>query len=1586
MIMTFENNTGTNMQETPSNDGVFPVQGMKGLGRTKEETQRAIDEFNRSMKQIPWESLAARDVVPIGGAIGNLVPEGYGESKYDKELDVTDLLSGEKTLDQLRAEKQSALSKVAAGVGGALSLAGTTFARGTLGLLYGIGQGAQEGRFSALWDNDVTRAIDSWDTYVSEQAPIYITKYEEEHPWKTIFSAGNLSNNLIKNAGFMIGAALSGQAYSGMFQSLGISQKIGSGVATINKAGQIGNAARAGAELAKATMQTNAAGIGTQALVSTMSAIGEGSFEAANNSREYEQAQVQARQAEFQELMSNPEVRREIQREALSKVSIDDFTVISPEGQRIIDYEGHRQATQAAYDSIVQDRWMEIRSKIHDEALKMGNADMLMNIPLLAISNWIQFGRLFRGGFKANKSVAGIKGDFKRGFSTPGKGLDRAKRLGATILSPATEGLEEMNQSAIAEGASIWRARDLDSFIADRYDKQAEEDTSGFFKSMWDGLVDTYANTDNWIEFAYGAMMGATPMPVVRRKSNGKLGVTANWEALNKYKESKEDTRQAEKLVDYLNQRVQSPKFEAEWNSMVANTAMQAKLNSTTTDPFNFKNYEHRQLVHDLIAIEKAGKLDLFKEQVQDWMAQPDDKSFIDDIRDAATDESGISWMDNLTQQEIYETYQRNAQNLLNTIELFGQTSRNIRTTYGDVFSDDAMDEMVYIRTQIDDWQNRIKALKGSLSKNVIAPLNALSDSFTQEQRDFVSWLSDSSNRVPLLKEGEFKNIQTFINTAVDNSEIIDKDQAKRDLTDIVRMSISLTNGINTYNRHLSEPEKLNTKLNKEKEKKNAEVKVEETKQKAKDISQRVDDATTLAELSDALSAEDLSEVLSNPTIEGSTKLDEAKKILTRANQTKKIAEKEASRKQDPVSRAAQDLIDNVIESAPKNAAVFDPESVQEIYGPELEAAYAQAEASIPQGLEETFTDDVLDKVESILRKAEEEQKRLMSAPDFVEASEVPDEFDDLEIPDDITLEGATPLGKPAEKVPQVQVDKPLVPITVKEATDLAASPVTRGSSTTMIYTAVPEIHKEAAKFKQGSNALIFPDSPQWAEWERAYDENRIPTDFTEIYHKLKEYGAFDYVRDNTIPVGTTIYFVADPQFQGPNPEEWGIPIFLAVQDKETKRFQIIGAAPSYKKTTVPLLKKAGELLSKSLSAKKREGLVVSKITTSVASVNDGTFIRSTPDISVVNRDFIGDSKVSLGVVVDGQIYNSRGVVARNNLSTSVTSFDKYNGRPVLLVKAPSGRYKIMPLKTASFGTDIKFTDTDNPIMGSILSNIDRLIDSSNNEEAEEAILNLKSSLHLPGIYMRVTQSRIGERSLIFKEQQEDGSYAETLRPVVINEAVALGGKSTFDRNAVKDNILRSLATFNPKFQVSVRLLEQNPRYEGYYFDSGILYTDIDSPKIYGSWFVFDNQEGTKETKAVVENTLKNPDTVTFKGSVYTRTAEGWRDSTGNLVTDRRTASNIERAFNSGNTQRSTTPITINTFSVGRVSVRPSLSNKENITAPIKKEQIDLENKKKILTFETLEPEQQESLRRKDISAEDFNKLSEIEKERLIIC
>lgn len=77
---------------------------MRGLSQQR---QSEIDQFNKEMEQLHWGRSVTRDVIPIGGAIGNLVPSDFGESKYDTELAVQDVLSGDKTLNQLRAEKRA---------------------------------------------------------------------------------------------------------------------------------------------------------------------------------------------------------------------------------------------------------------------------------------------------------------------------------------------------------------------------------------------------------------------------------------------------------------------------------------------------------------------------------------------------------------------------------------------------------------------------------------------------------------------------------------------------------------------------------------------------------------------------------------------------------------------------------------------------------------------------------------------------------------------------------------------------------------------------------------------------------------------------------------------------------------------------------------------------------------------------------------------------------------------------------------------------------------------------------------------------------------------------------------------------------------------------------------------------------------------------------------------------------------------------------------------------------------------------------------------------------------------------------------
>lgn len=1587
-IMALENKTGTNLQEAPSQDGVFSVEGMRGLSQQR---QSEIDQFNKGMEQLHWGRSVTRDVTPIGGAIGNLVPTDFGESKYDTELAVQDILSGDKNLNQLRGEQQSGWAKLGGGVLGALSLAGTTFVRGTLGLLYGTGQVLNEGRFSALWDNDVNNAMNSWDAFVDEQTPIYLTKYEEDHPWKTVFSAGNLSNNLIKNAGFMIGAALSGQVYSGVMQGLGIANKIGSGVASINAATRTSNAAKAGYELAKATMQRQAAGAGTQALVSTMSAIGEGSFEAANNSREYEESQVQTRRSEFEELMSRPETQRELLQQAQSMVSLDDFTVIAPEGQRVIDYEGHRQAVQEAYNSIVEGRWAEIRAEIHDKALKMGNADMLMNIPILAIGNWIQFGRLFRGGFKANKTAARIKGNFTDGFRTATGKAAKAKRIGAALLSPAVEGFEEMNQAAVAEGVSIWTASELDSFIDDRYDPDSERETSGFLSSMWNGLVDTYSNPDNWLEFTYGAMMGAIPMPVAKRRSSGRIGVGLNWEMLNRIRDSREAIAEAQQLTDYLNNRVQDPNFQSNWNALVANTNMQAKMNRTVADPFNFKNYEHRQAVHDLIAIDKAGKLDLFKEQLQDWASQPNTEEFIDNLKDASTDESGRSWMDGMSANEIYDTYQRNAKDLINTVEFFGQASRNIRTTYGDIFSDDALDEMVYIRTQIQNWQDRANAIRQSVGSRVVSSLLRAVEGveISDSQRDLLNWIGSSSQDLAVLKEKDFDNVSRFLETVVNGSDIVDKDQTLRDLTDLIRISVSISNGIKTYNKHISNPEDLNKKIEKKKAERTKEIKKGEDAETVTTTAQNLSNATTYSEMVDVLAAQELPD-LSTINLEGAQVIEDAKNTVQKIETARRVVTNRVQSTKNPVDRAVQSMVEMVTERMPGDVAL-DPESVREVYGPAIEEAVANGVIEVPEDLAEIFSEDVINATEEALRAVQEEQQRLTSVPD-VDVESIPEDLGDVD------LEGATMVEGLSTPTPSVNtklsedvegIDKPMPEITMGEARALAESPRVDGPGRYMLYTAVPEIHKEAAKFVDGGNSLVTPTDPDWDKWERIYDPKRTPTDFKEIYSRLQAFGAFDYLRSHVITPGTEVFYVADTGFKGPNPEKFGIPIFYAIKDPSTQELQIIGAAPSYKLSNLESLKEVGQSLEDKAKHVTDPGLLISNITTRVSVVNDGTFIRSSPATSIVNSSFIGDIDVSLGVVVNGQIYNKDGSVSRNLLSTSVGDFTKYNGRPLLLVRATSGRYKIMPLRTKKLGvnpSDVRIQDTNSPIIQQLIKSAGDLASSINAEEVKKAILNLKASLYLPDIYIRASSDQVGNRVLLFTAKGEDNKYHNIIEPVLIADATG-----TLSKEIAVDNILQALVSLEPMFQISPRLLENNPAYEKFYIDSGILYTDIDSPKIYNTWMIFD--EGAKspaEQREELKEALTPVTEIKIGRKSYRSSPEGWRSSDGSLVVDPRTVAALNRKYMADNAPKASIPKpaiqTMNTFGVGRVGTPRVRTSKQEGTTQVSKSQKDLENTNKLFTFAKLDEKQRESLVSKGISEAEFNTMSREQQDKIIDC
>lgn len=165
---------------------------------------------------------------------GNIVD--FGDSKYDtKSTDISQLQQG--NLNELRAQRQSGLDKAANAVPrfvgrvatSAAELAGNVYGLGKFSLdlqmepstkaAYLLTHGNLEGYKGATWttifDNEVTRGLDSLDASIKSIAPEYESKDYQNAAWYNKWKYANFyASDLVDAAAFATGSALSGGAAS----------------------------------------------------------------------------------------------------------------------------------------------------------------------------------------------------------------------------------------------------------------------------------------------------------------------------------------------------------------------------------------------------------------------------------------------------------------------------------------------------------------------------------------------------------------------------------------------------------------------------------------------------------------------------------------------------------------------------------------------------------------------------------------------------------------------------------------------------------------------------------------------------------------------------------------------------------------------------------------------------------------------------------------------------------------------------------------------------------------------------------------------------------------------------------------------------------------------------------------------------------------------------------------------------------------------------------------------------------------------------------------------------------------------------
>lgn len=625
----------------------------------------------------------------------------WGESMWD---DASATEEQFQNLGDIRAENQPWFAQIGAGLAKGVVLAGTTLLNGTIGLVAGVGTAVTEGRWSGLWDNDFSRAMDSINKGAEEVLPNYYTQNELEQPWYTnIFTANFWGDKFIKNIGFTVGAFYSGGLYS-------------------KGLGAIMQAVKAGS---KATSMVTS-GVG-----SVISAVNEGSIEALNAANEFEEKYKTALDDEFRQRIAA------IQAEYNANAG-KQFVRTGVEGNQFVDpaYVKYKEAIDRE-----RNNYNQALAKLEEDKAKVGNATLLMNIPILTASNFYQFGKLYSRGFNTARRTADVVGDIGK---YEAKGLSKAARAGKILGGGLAEGSEEVEQQIATDVSQHYYATDVNNFYRSLQDPDAAQETLSWTKSFGETLGRTLGEGSTWEQFFIGGLTGLMGMPRFRgiRNEDGKLQspVVLQGNMFSKWKELKQEADRNQAIATHMNERVNSPEFKNYYQGLIRHNKYQNDMNDAALrdDEFDYKNAEHAQLISDISMFSNAGKLDDLMTLINSAYDTSDEnlQSIIDNTtttinKDGKEVKVGPFIDKNgnpMGKEDMIAELTKQRDEILGTIDEYVKTRNKLDSETGQRFTDEQLDELTWMQTQLGNWAKRAGEMSGQVKdviSNVIGRLDS---------------------------------------------------------------------------------------------------------------------------------------------------------------------------------------------------------------------------------------------------------------------------------------------------------------------------------------------------------------------------------------------------------------------------------------------------------------------------------------------------------------------------------------------------------------------------------------------------------------------------------------------------------------------------------------------------------------------------------------------------------------------------------------------------------------------------------------------------------------------------------------------
>lgn len=1321
------------------------ISGLKGLNTT-EGINRYLDELGYSRSIPEYKMRKAASPEPIIQEVGEV---GVGDSYFDRGITSLTQLQD---LENTRGELQPWYSQISNGLAKGAVLAGTTFLSGTLGLLFGAKTAIEEGRWSGLWDNPFNTALQSVNEWAEEALPNYYTREEQEGPWyDNIFTANFIGDKFIKNLGFTVGAFYGGNLISKTLKSTGLPQIIGA-----------------------ITKSSKAPKLVTSGVGAVASAVNEGRIEALNNSTDW---------FNLQKAQIDDDYTSRLDAIGQSYVRGEDGTITLTG-----DISELGLSLQEAHSSSI--------SRLTEDRLKMGNMDLLMNLPVLTASNIIQFGKMYANGFRTARkatNIVGEAGEYATG-RTIGKGVAKS------TVSALSEGLEEISQVAASRISGNYYEDDVNNFYKAKIDPQAEQETLSWIKSFAQGINETVNDGSSWEEFFIGTLTGALGIPRFRgvRSSDGRLQspITLEGGIYGRFREYMDKINRETEIANYMNNRVQSPEFKNYYQGLIRHNKYQTDMNQAVEEnnEFEFKNAEYAQLVSDIAMFDNAGKLEDLTTLVNAAYDTSDENlaSIVENTTSTITDENGKEvkvgpfidrngnpmYSTPEGKQEMIDKLTQTKDEMLNTITNYTKIKDDIDVRTGQQLNDEQLEELTWLKAQIGNWQDRANQLSSEIKPTIGTILGSMSqlanmyNSIKTEEGKAHAGLSDLYNSADKNERQIRKNMsiletvrglddKTFayllssdpklvegIKSVIENplsGVTADDAQAFNEKIDDIVKLVDATGKYNTkLKEYLENPAKLQEDIVSSTE----NIAKEEAKKKSDNLKSRLLSATNLSEFRQALNEEEdaatREETLKSLEDEGNEMAKNYREVNTYNTDVQRAIN---SLDESPAVKAdALKLLQDQFENSSNLNEIANPNSIyvdnadalhDDNLTPEENAVkFQEAQYALLRVMNQINNENRFkNRFSQDYRTLREKGKPNPSAPTK-----------------DTTGDSGTSTIPPVstEGLPVVTYEPPVGNVTAtqvkdenKETNSRVETPQSLDSkqkSRRPYYRpSIPELHIQASK--EGD---FRPFNVVAAEREKGVN-------FDELYNYLRDNGAFTYVNEGNLKAGDELGFMIDPEFNDHT-------IFIV----DRRNNQIVGSLDEsdysvdrYEGLAGLEEKIRAEFAQRSDKSKK----FIATPTTRVSQVMVGRIPYSTEERSLANIPNVsGEGRAPIfGIIKNGTLATNGRL--DDSLIIKPVDMAQKEGRMYLLIPNAAGKYSPAAVRVKHFNKT-EFNPEDVEVQGTqvyknIQESIDALANSLSEDDLNSAVKSLATNLYTGDLHIDWFTSDLGNGIRFTKVQRD---------------------------------------------------------------------------------------------------------------------------------------------------------------------------------------------------------------------------------------